>query len=104
MKEIIEILTMRVGREPVAYPICNRLISMQDVVSGNLESVTLEPNVCLMCNEEGKIKGLKPNRHLPEINDTIHGSFFITRIDPETGESIDLTEADVKKYTEKFSL
>ena len=75
---------------------------MQQQVGGYIEMVTLEDGIDLVCNEEGKLDGYPINRRIPEIRDTVRGDFFISRHDDE-GETVDLTDEDVKKYTKRFS-
>lgn len=53
---------------------------MQELVGGYIEAIPLTEKLSLVCNEEGKMQGLKPNRILivdgKEI-DVICGNFFI---------------------------
>ena len=65
-----------------AYEIDNSLGSMQRTVGGLIEAVyPFEEQVCIVCNEEGKINGLPLNRALRDENghiyDTIAGTAFI---------------------------
>lgn len=96
------ILFVPVGGSPVELAIPRGLEAMQQQVGGYIEMVTLEDGIDLVCNEEGKLDGLPVNRRIPEIRDTVRGDFFISRHDDE-GETVDLTDEDVKKYTKRFS-
>lgn len=38
----------------------NTLEAMQEAVGGYIETVTIASNCCLICNEEGRIRNLRP--------------------------------------------
>lgn len=42
----------------------NTLESLQKIVEGPIEVVTLTPGLCIVCNEEGKLRGLEANCRL----------------------------------------
>ena len=52
-----------------------------------------------LCNEEGKLKGLTPNRLFG--SDVIAGRFFVVKVDDD-GELTDLNDGDISKYYEMF--
>jgi len=95
------VLLFPVDADPKVMDIAGGLKPMQDLVGGYIENVTLEEGVGLICNEEGKLTGLPLNRQVPELNDIIRGPFFISRYNDE-GETVDITDADVKEYTKRF--
>ena len=41
--------------------IANNLANFQRTVEGYIEVVTIEPGLVVICNEEGRLKGLEPN-------------------------------------------
>lgn len=41
--------------------VSDRLEAMQEAVGGWIETVTLDRQVVIVCNEEGKIRGMEPN-------------------------------------------
>lgn len=41
--------------------VSDRLETMQKTVGGYIETVTLDRQVVIICNEEGKVKNLEPN-------------------------------------------
>jgi hypothetical protein len=100
-KKKIKVLVVPVGQSPEAREIEPALRPMQELVGGFIEAVYLEDYVQLICNEEGKLKGLPPNRSLPEIRDVVMGDFFVSRVNAE-GESVSLTQKDIDKYTARF--
>lgn len=60
-KQILVVIK-RPGEEPVVEPLFdNTLEAFQREVGGFIETVTLATDMCLICNEEGRIKGLPYN-------------------------------------------
>ena len=94
---------------PNAHPqpvtLSNDLDSLQKAVSigapdqGLIEFVYLEDNVSILCNEEGKLIGLEPNRRLGK--DILCGVFYIVAEDEE-GNLVSLTPAQMDKYSAIF--
>lgn len=79
---MIQVLLLEPGKEAKVVEIRNDLVSMQKVVGGLIEAIyPFEEMVCLICNEEGKIQGLSPNRALygenGEIMDVVCGTAFL---------------------------
>ena len=74
----------------------------QKLVNGLIEYTYLSDSndVAIICNEEGKILGLPPNRDIG--HDVICGNFFIVGDDPELGEDRSLTEEQIEKYSKYF--
>lgn len=48
------------GKTPIFIEVENTLEALQQAVGGYIESVTVEDNVCILCDEEGRLKGLQP--------------------------------------------
>ncbi len=61
---MIKIIACRVDEEAKLEEIEAGLNSMKEIVGGYIEMIALEPGLCLVCNEEGKIFGLPANRPL----------------------------------------
>lgn len=95
------ILLFRVGQSPEIRLIEDSLEAMQKTVGGMIEMVNLEHGVDLVCNEEGKLLDLDPNRYLPRLGDVICGNFFLVGIDHKTGKSVSLTAAQIKKWQDR---
>ena len=106
--ETIEKITVLVV-EPEAVPyvkeIDHTLGDLQSEVSGYIQAIyPFEDQVALICNEDGKMIPLAPNRALydesGQIYDIIAGTFIVTGI----GESdfCSLTDDQIKKYSERF--
>lgn len=81
------------------------LDSLQKAVSigapeqGLIEFVYLEDNVSILCNEEGKLIGLTPNRWLGE--DILCGVFYVVAENDE-GELMSLTQEQQERYSKMF--
>ena len=84
------------------------LDAMQQTVGGSIEAYyPFEEQVCIVCNDEGKINGLPLNRAIRdedtnEIVDIIAGTFFICDCRKESFGS--LSEEQQKRYLEKYRL
>ena len=81
------------------------LKSMQKAVGGLIEPCyPFEEEVCIVCNEEGKINGMSPNRAVygerKEIIDIVFGPFFLC--DCSGDEFASLSEEQQKRYLEMF--
>ena len=95
--------------EPMKYPVVatltNDLDHLQKAVSvgadhqGLIEFVTLEDNVSILCNEEGKLIGLTPNRRF--YDDILCGVFYVVAEDDD-GNLISLTPAQQDRYLRLF--
>ena len=104
----ISVLLVEPNKYPKMIEIDDTLEVMQTVVGGDIEEyMPFEDEVAIICNEEGKITGMAPNRAVYEENsremlDIICGKFFVAYapFDAERFQSLppDLAE----KYREKF--
>ena len=73
---------------------------LQHEVGGLIECVYLDDGSIAVCNEEGKLNGMEPNRRLGA--DIICGPFFICG-DTLDGDFASLSEEQIQKYSEKFA-
>ena len=94
-------------REAQVIEIDNDLESMQELVDGYIEEyMPFEDDAAIVCNEEGKVMGLAPNRAIYDqdghIQEVICGSFFICHAPADSEEFRPLPEDMKKKYMEKF--
>jgi hypothetical protein len=71
------------GQPEYITEIDNTLEALQKAVGGYIETVGLENGLVLICNEEGKLRGLTPNRYIRPLRDTICGTFLICGTDGE---------------------
>ena len=87
---------------PKEIEIDNTLEAKQKIVGGYIECAYLpnDEKVVIICNEEGKINGLKLNRDIG--HDIIAGPFLIVGDDYENGDFKSLTDEQIMKYKIKF--
>jgi len=90
----IKVLKIEPGQAPQVKEIRNDLASLQAEVGGLIECISF-PNGCVaVCNEEGKINGMPPNRRLGAdfVCDTTHD-----------GEFASLSKSKVAEYSQLFA-
>lgn len=104
----ISVLLVEPNKYPKMIEIDDTLEAMQEVVGGDIEEyMPFEDEVAIICNEEGKVNGLTPNRavydeHSREMQDIICGKFFIAYA-PFDAEKFQSLPSDIaEKYREKF--
>ena len=102
MEEKIKCLLIKPYELPKLIEIENTLKAKQKIVGGYSEVVYLQNDndVLLICNEEGKINGLKLNRDIGY--DIIAGPFLVVGNDYENGDFKSLTEEQIIKYKIRF--
>ena len=92
---------------PEVVTLKNDLRSLQEAVSidapsvGLIEIVSLDSKTCILCNEEGKLIGLQPNRHLG--CDVLCGVFYVVGQDGR-GNLSSLSAATMERYKEIFAI
>ena len=106
MKETtVKAVKVEPGMSPCVVDLGTDLDSLQKAVSigaadqGLIEFVYLEDNVSILCNEEGKLIGLAPNRRLGD--DILCGVFYVVA-ENEDGELISLTSEQREHYSRMF--
>lgn len=98
--EQIRVLLVEPGEKPRLVTIPHTLDKLREIVGGTIQAVyPWEDAVALVCNDEGKLNGMLPNRMLEDY-DLICGTFFICGLGAENFESI--SDEMAQKYTEKF--
>lgn len=78
----MQVLVVEPNKNPVIMEIEDSLDSIQKLVGGYFQVIyPFKDPVVLVCNEEGKLKGLPPNRTIcgsdGKYMDTIVGTFFL---------------------------
>ena len=105
----MKVIIIKPFTQPYTKEIKGDLRSMQEIVGGYIEVIYPfdDQEIALICNEEGKLEGLTPNRFLLNrdngICDYICGDFFLCSapIRSENFESI--PDRLIDKYIKKFS-
>lgn len=91
---------------PEVITIPQNLEDMQAVVNGPIQAIyPFADPVAVVCNEEGKLLGMEPNRAISdpdtgEIVEIICGTFFICGLTAE--EFTSLTAKQIQYYTKLF--
>lgn len=104
----ISVLLVEPNKYPRMIEIDDTLEAMQELVGGDIEEyMPFEDEVAIICNEEGKITGMAPNRAVYEENsremlDIICGKFFIAYAPFEAEKFRSLPPDLAEKYREKF--
>lgn len=101
----IQVLLVKPYQYPERTTIPSGLESLQQLVGGFIEVVyPFDDPVAIICNEEGKINGLPPNRALYDeagnVADVIAGDFLVVGIGEEDLAS--LPDALAQKYEKRF--
>lgn len=96
---VIKVLKVEPKKKPEICLLKNDLKSLQEAVGGLIEIISLDVGVALLCNEEGKLIGLEPNRRLG--SDIIVGTFYVLG-DDENGVLKSISEEDAEYYAEIF--
>lgn len=95
----ITVLKVEPGKAPEQITIPNTLKAMQELVGGHIEIVDYQ-GACLVCNEEGKLLGLEPNRRVGQ--DVITGTFFLANSDLD-GNLCSLSQEDLAHFQQQFA-
>ncbi len=103
----ITVILAKPGEKAYISRIRTSLEALQQIVGGLIElCYPFEDEVCIICNEEGKINGMKPNRALYDedgrMTDMLFGTIIICGIGGENFTS--LTELQQDKYLRRFLL
>ena len=104
-EEHIKVLKVAPLEKPEICYVKNELRELQEAVSigadyvGLIEILDLDERTCIVCNEEGKLINLMPNRRIGD--DIICGVFYVTGQNDE-GDLTSLTDEEIRYYTEMF--
>lgn len=105
--EKISVLLVEPGKCPKIVKIEDALKAMQCVVGGDIEVYQpFDDEVAIVCNEEGKIKGLPLNRAIysdrGELVDIIAGAFFVCYAPVDSEKFLSLPKELAEKYEKYF--
>ena len=106
MKEkTIKVLMVEPGKAPKEAIVKNELRALQEAISigtdylGHIEIIGIDDGVCILCNEEGKLINLEPNRRF--YNDVLCGVFYVVGEDDD-GNLTSLSKQSMEYYTKYF--
>ena len=106
----MKIIIIKPFTQPYTANIKGDLESMQAIVGGYIEAIYPfdDPDVALVCNEEGKIQGLPLSRAIyddeGQLLDIIAGDFFIAYAPIESEKFLSIPPELEKKYLDKYGL
>ena len=93
MESKLNVVIKEPGKEPFIKEIEDDLTTYQEILGGMMEMVPFEKGQVLLCNDEGKLKGLEPNLILPS-GEIIVGTAIIVGTDGEEFRSLTDEEAE----------
>ena len=101
----MNVLRVEPYKPPFAKEIDPGLASLQHEVNGWIEATyPFEDPVAIICNEEGKLNGMDPNRALYDdegrVSDIIAGPFLVTGLTEDNFQS--LTDDQMVMFEDKF--
>ena len=82
----MKIVVKKAGQQPEIKEIENELHTMQEIVGGYIQCISLPENIFCVCNEEGKLMNLPPN--FVYNTDVIVGDVFFCAASEEDFESL----------------
>ena len=105
MSSTMTILAVRPGCKPERVYIPKTLEAMQKLVGGCIQAAyPFEDPVAIICNDEGKLIGMRPSRAIRnkdgDILDIICGTFFICGLSED--DFCSLTEDQISYYNNLF--
>ena len=100
------ILVVEPGKVPETREMSGTLREMQSIVGGHIQAIYPFPGIALVCNEEGLLLGLPPNRGLRDeagqLYDVVCGTFFLCGSPPDSEHFTSLTEEQLGRYESMF--
>lgn len=105
MNQKITVVMVEPGKRARTAEIGTSLTDLQKAVGGMIETYyPFEEEVCIVCNDEGKLIGMPPCRAIygedKQIMDIICGPFFIC--DCRTERFASLSKEQLERYTDQF--
>ena len=104
----MKILVIEPMKEPYVKEIDGELETMQNIVGGIIQAIYPfdHPEIALVCNDEGKLMRLRPNRALFDddgnIVDIVAGTFFLCSAPTESENFESLTDEQIETYKKRF--
>lgn len=101
----MKVLLVKPEMHPQVVEIENELEVLQKMVGGLIQAVyPFDDNVCLICNDEGKLLNLDLNRALydndGDVYDAVVGNFLVVGIGVD--DFCSLTDEQIERYEKQF--
>lgn len=103
MSDTIRVLYKRPGKNLVEVEIPNELEWIQGAVEGHFEHIQICTDFAMLCNEEGKLKGMEPNFYCKVLDDMIVGPVLFVGVDGENYADCPATKEDLIKVWEELN-
>jgi len=105
-KDSIRVVIVEPMKEPRIAMIGNTYETHRDLVGGLIQTVHIfNDNACVVCNDEGKLMNLPPNRYIRDDRgvpcDVLCGTFFV--VGTQGDEFSSLTEKQAEHYKNMYS-
>lgn len=105
-KDSIRVVIVEPMKEPRIAMIDNTYETHRDLVGGIIQTVHIfNDNACVVCNDEGKLMNLPPNRYIRDDRgvpcDVLCGTFFVVGTQDDDFSS--LTEKQAAQYKNMYS-
>ena len=107
-EQFIRVIAARPHEQASVMFLRNELEAMQEYVNGYIECYRIpwDPEVIIVCNEEGKLRGMDHCRMLfrgddRNIVEQFVGPIFVARDDGK-GNIVSLTDDQAKRYYDRF--
>lgn len=101
MSEKLTVVMVEPHKAPYVAKIDDELSALQKAVGGYIEVVYNGDGTMIICNEEGKLRGLEGNRRIHDGSSIIAGTFFVVGDGGENFRS--LTDSETVKYMDRFA-
>lgn len=103
----MKILLIEPRKPPRPLDIKDDLTAMQRLVGGTIQALyPFDERVALICNDDGKLLGLPPNRALcrpnGEIYDVLVGPFFLCATPPDSDSFESLSDEQIARFSQLF--
>ena len=98
---LMRIVYVEPGRPAYEAEIPHTLEAEQKAVGGLIECVYNKDDTALVCNDEGKLRGMEGNRRLNNGKTIIAGPFFVCGLTEDDFRG--LTEQEAQTYLERFA-
>ena len=104
----MKVLVIKPMEAPFVKHISGTLNSMQKIVGGTIQAIYPfeNPEIALICNDEGKLMRLRPNRALFDkdgnIVDIVAGTFFLCSAPADNENFEGLNDAQIETYKKRF--
>ena len=98
---LMRVVYVEPGRPAYEAEIPHTLEAEQKAVDGLITCVYNDDETAIVCNDEGKLRGMEGNRHLNNGKTIIAGPFFVCGLTEDDFRG--LTEQEVQTYLERFA-